>query len=86
VLQVSAEHREVQQVEKNVKDSAVKENVGERLPDSETTYNRPGAEAEPADPKSCARFVKQQRRNCLQKKNRNADDADRLNGARKVPA
>jgi hypothetical protein len=30
--------------------------------------------------------VKQQRRNCLQKKNRNADDADRLNGARKVPA
>ncbi len=86
MLQVSAEHREVQQVEKNVENAAVKENIGERLPDSETAYDRPGAEPEPADPKSCARFVKEERRNCLQEKNGNADDANRLDGARKVPA
>ena len=69
MFQVSAEHRQVQQVEKNVKNGTVKENVGKRLPDSETAYDRPGAESKPAEPKPLARFVKQQRRNRLQKKN-----------------
>jgi len=86
VLQVSTEHGEVQQIEKNMENSTMKKNVGERLPDSETTYDRPRAKPKPADPKSRASFVKQQRRNCLQEKNRNADDTNRLDGARKVPA
>jgi len=86
MLQVSTEHGEVQQIEKNMEDSTVKENVGERLPNSESAYNCPGAEPEPADPKSRSCFVKEQRRNCLQEKNRNADNANRLDGARKVSA
>lgn len=69
MFQVSAKHRQVQQVEENVKDVAVKENVGERLPNSETAYDRPGAESKPADPKPLARFVKDQGRNGLQEKN-----------------
>ena len=86
VFQISAEHSQVEQVEKNVKDSAVKENISKRLPNAETVNRGVWAQAEPVEPKPSARFVKQQRRNRLQEKNRNANDANRLNGARKITA
>ena len=61
VLQISAEHREVKQIEKDVKEVAVKEEVCERLPDSPVKDNVAGSEAEPIEPKLLPRFVKKQR-------------------------
>src|SRR5580693_2438615 len=86
MFQISAEHSQVEQVEKNVKDSAVKENISERLPNAETVNRRVWTQAEPIEPKPLARFVKQQRRNRLQEKNRNANDANCLDGAREITA
>ncbi len=86
MFQISSEHREVEQVEKNVEDSAVKENISERLPDPETVNRSVWAQPEPVEPKPLARFVKQQRRNRLQEKNRNANDANCLDGSREITA
>jgi len=86
MFQISAEHGQVEQVEKNVKDSAMKENISERLPDAKAVNRGVWAQAEPVEPKPSARFVKQQRRNRLQEENRNTNDANRLDGARKITA
>ena len=60
VFQISAEHRQVEQVEKNVKYSAVKENVSERLPDAKAVNRGVWAQAEPVEPKPLTGFVKDQ--------------------------
>ena len=59
VLEVRAEHRQVQQVEKNVKDAAVKKNISKRLPDAKTVHGRIGAQPKPINPESLPRFVKE---------------------------
>jgi len=52
-----------------VQDSAVKENISERLPDAKTVHRSVGTQPEPINPKSLARSVKEQPRNCLQEEN-----------------
>ena len=69
VFEVRAEHRQVQQVEKNVKDAAVKKNISKRLPDAKAVDGSVGTQSEPINPKSLPRFVKEQPGNCLQEKN-----------------
>jgi len=69
MLQIGSKHRQVKQIEKKVKESAVKEEVCKWLPDTPVKNNAAGREAEPIEPKPLARFVKQQRRNRLQEKN-----------------
>jgi len=52
-----------------VKDTAVKENISERLPDAKTVHGSIGTQSEPINPKSLPRSVKEQPGNCLQKEN-----------------
>src|ERR1700735_200671 len=88
VLEVRAEHRQVQQVEKNVKNAVriVQKNVSKWLPDSKPIYHRVRRQPDPRDPESFARFVKKQPGNSLQEVNRDAGDANRFDRARKIAA
>ena len=64
----------------------MQEQVGDRLPDAQMENDVAGREPEPGEPEIQRGAVVEQLRNLHQEENGDGDQAERLNGAREIPA
>lgn len=69
-----------------MQNSAMQKNVSKGLPYPERVHHRVRYKAKPIQPEISAGGFEDQFRNLLQEENQNADNANRFNSARKIPA